>query len=166
MEKKNMRQILLCLVVSYCCAHAMEQEKKLHPLLALPSDLKVEILCRLFSKNEGTRDVGKKVRPFLFISRKNYFDGVLQEKLFEKIACIFKLIPARVWVNIPSPQSRKNLENVRANFMGEIIASLLKDDSCHYPLYQQQLIMLLEVYPPLKYPGYYVGNEEKIKGYL
>ena len=71
MEKKNMRQILLCLAVSYCFAHAMEQEKKLHPLLALPSDLKVEILCRLFSKNDvpflKRSEMGKEVRSFLLV---------------------------------------------------------------------------------------------------
>lgn len=161
MQKTNYVSFLY---LSFFCSllYGMDQRHS-HLLLALPSDLKVEIISHLFCKNGYSilrrSDAVKQVRAFLLASRALYFDDALIDNIFERVARLYSSMPIDVWIDIPTPLSKKYLRCTTYNRMSTLIKCLLRDDN---PIYAPQMNMLLELYPLAQYPNYYKGFEKKL----
>lgn len=127
---------------------AMERDKEQVTLLSLPNDLKIEILVKLLSKSDSSlvplEDAGMFLRPFLLSSRTVYFNDEFQNKLFKRMQQIYRyLFEPYIWFDIPTPTSKKNLQNTQINFANTMVR-LIVDRSSFYPV---QINMLRQVYP-------------------
>lgn len=153
---------LVCMSLPSISLNGMELQQ-FHPLLVLPSDLKVEIISHLFSQNRSAqvanRETGKQIRIFLLASRSLYFDNSLVDTIFEKVARFYSVLPVDVWIAIPTPLSKKYLRSTTYNRMATLIQSILL---YHKPIYPPQMNMLLELYPLAQYPDYYKGFEKEM----
>ncbi len=126
----------------------MEIDKDQVTLLLLPNDLKIEILIKLLSRSDSflvpLEEAGMLLRPFLLSSRTVYFNDEFQNKLFKRMQQIYRyLFESYIWSEIPTPTSKKNLQNTQINF-ADTMVRLIVDKSSFYPA---QINMLRQVYP-------------------
>ena len=133
MERQNERQII------------REQPCYLN---AIPMDVKIEILVHLFARQDipflNKIQATGMVWPFLCCSRTSYFSDVFNEQLVKRITKIYKVLPEVIWLNLPTPVSKKYFRNIRTNVFDTLIAAR---DVAFYGI-PAQIRMLLDLYPP------------------
>lgn len=115
----------------------------------VPMEIKIEILIHLFARQDipfltNPHDGAALVWPFLRSTRRIYCSDIFQNQLVERITKIYKVLPVHIWLDLPTPVSKKYLQSIQSNIFAYRAQGIASNG------FPAQIRMLLDVYPPDK----------------